>query len=105
MTGENNSFFGKFHTEEVKSQLAELASKQWKGVPKTEEHRRKIAASNTGKVFTEERKRKISESKKGKPAKNKGIKYQNLTCPHCGKIGSDPSNKIRYHFDNCKEKV
>lgn len=31
----------------------------------------------------------------------KGRKFQNVTCPHCGKSGAG-GNMTRYHFDNCK---
>lgn len=103
--GKTNHFYGKSHSKEVKEKLANLAKKQWTGVPKTEEHKQKIKQSNTGKIFTEERKRNISNSKKGKPSWNKGIPAERWKCPHCGREGGGSSNKTRYHFDNCKERI
>lgn len=35
---------------------------------------------------------------------NKGIEAAEWVCPHCNKIGKGDSNKIRWHFDNCKLK-
>lgn len=102
--GKDNPFFGKTHTKEVKERLAELASKQWKGTTKSENHRQKIAEANTGVPFTEERKRKISDAKKGKPAPNKGKPAPKLTCPYCNLTGGGISNMTRWHFDNCKSK-
>lgn len=92
MSGENNHFYGKTHTEEVKVMLAEKASKQWAGIPKSDEHKRKIAESNTGKTFSNERKKNISESKKGKSPK--------FTCS-CGKIIGGSYN-FKLHQSACK---
>lgn len=74
---EKNGFYKKKHTEETKKLLAENASKQWKGIPKSEEHKKKIRNSNIGR------------------------KQPVLECPHCSKIGG-ATNMKRYHFDNCK---
>lgn len=69
-----------------------------KGVPKTEEHRRKIAESNRGKPFSEERKNNISKARKG----HKPSKVCCIICK-CGKE-YDPGNftkhfaKIHPHF-------
>lgn len=102
--GNGNPFFGKTHSSKTKKKLSELAKNQWSGVPKTEEHKRKIAKSNSGKIFSEERKQNISASKKGKPAHNKGVAAERWVCPHCNKEGGGSSNRTRYHFDRCKEK-
>lgn len=42
-------------------------SKAQKGLNKSEEHKRKLSEANKGKKCSDETKRKISESKKGKP--------------------------------------
>ena len=102
-TGAGNPFYGKTHNAETREVLAELASKQWKGVPKSEEHKQKIAAANTGVPHTPERCKNISEAKKGKPSPNKGKPLPKLTCPHCKLVGGN-SNMTRWHFDNCKER-
>lgn len=102
--GKNNPFYGKTHTKETKEKLAENASKQWKGVPKSEEHKRKIAKALTGQVFTEERKQKISLATKGRISYNKGKPAKRFVCDHCGKEVGGASNFKRWHGDNCKEK-
>lgn len=35
--------------------------------------------------------------------KKRGIKFEKIICPHCGKEGGGP-NMTRYHFENCKDK-
>lgn len=102
--GSGNSFFGKTHSEETKLKLSRMASVQWSGVGKSDEHRQKIAEALRGIPFTDERKKNISDSKKGKAAWNKGKEFQRIQCPHCGTIGGG-SNMKRWHFDNCKHKV
>lgn len=103
--GENNPFFGKTHSDETKEKLAEYASRQWKGVPKSAEHKRKIAEGNTGKVFTEERKKNISLATKGRATHNKGKAAPVHYCKHCNKNIAGYSNFTRWHNDNCKEKI
>jgi group I intron endonuclease len=102
VTGAGNSFYGRTHSDEIKAVLAEYATKQWKGVPKSEEHKQKIAAANTGTPHTPERCKNISEAKRGKPAPNKGKPAPKLTCPHCNMTGGN-SNMTRWHFDNCRK--
>ena len=105
LVGEKNPFFGKTHTEETKAKLAELASKQWKGVLKSEEHKRKIAEANTGQVFTDERKKNISLACKGRIPYNKGKPAERFVCKHCSKDIGGASNFKRWHGDNCKDKL
>jgi len=77
-------------------------SKSLKGIPKSEEHKRKLSEYKGtlhhayGKPLSEEAKKKLSISKRGKPTKK-------VECPHCNKIGGI-TNMKRYHFDNCKFK-
>lgn len=103
MKGEKNHFYGKKHSQEVKDILSEKSSIQWKGVPKTKEHRQKIAASNTGKVFSEERKRNISLATKGRTPHNKGKKAKKIVCEHCEREISGLSNFNRFHGEKCKQ--
>lgn len=104
MKGEKNHFYGKRHSQEVKDILAKKSSTQWKGVCKTKEHRQKIAASNTGKVFSEERKRNISLATKGRTAHNKGKCAERFVCEHCEREIGGLSNFNRWHGEKCKDK-
>lgn len=104
MMGKNNHFYGKTHSEDVKMLLSELASQQWTGVPKSEEHKKKIAKSNSGKVFTEERRKKISIATTGRVPYNKRLTEPKFLCSVCGKVVAGKGNLARWHEDNCKEK-
>ena len=64
--------------------------------------------------MSEEQKKKQSESlkeyykthihpTKGLDSWNKGLKMEQVTCPHCSKL-TDIANGKRWHFDNCKLK-
>ena len=77
MTGENNSFYGKFHTEESKNKISKNSI--GKSKIRTDEHNGKIGAANKGRIHTK------------------------VICPHCNKEGGCTSMK-RWHFDNCKDK-
>lgn len=104
MLGEKNHFYGKQHKKETIKIISQKTSEQWKGVPKSEEHKQRIAASNTGKKFSEERKRNISLATKGRIPHNKGKKADVFLCEHCNKEVAGASNFKRWHNDNCKEK-
>lgn len=78
MLGENNTFFGKRHTEETKKKLSEQKSGEnnpnygktgedsfFYGKHHTEETRKKISSANKGKHVSEETKKKLSEMKMG----------------------------------------
>ena len=57
---------GKHHSAEAKAKMKGRIP--WnKGIPCSEEYKRKISESNKGKSRSEETRRKISETKKGKP--------------------------------------
>jgi ribosomal protein L37AE/L43A len=86
-TGELNHRYGTKHTEATKKKMSESMTERLangfqthlKGVPRTDEV-----------------KRKISESKK---------KYNyTIKCPHCGKEGKYAGMKS-WHFDNCRSKL
>lgn len=84
--GELNPMYGKKHTDEFK-----------------EDRRSYLIENNPGRNKTEETKRKISESKKGTISPFKGIKREEVECPHCLKKGGIGVMN-RWHFDNCKYK-
>lgn len=102
--GPNNHFYGKHHTGNTKAILSEKTRQYKSGVPLTNEHKQNIAAALKGHSISEETKLKISQANKGKVAYNKGVSPEPWTCPHCGKVGRGAGNRVRYHFDNCKEK-
>jgi hypothetical protein len=89
--GEDNGMWGKKHTECTIDKMRK---------PKTEEHRKKLSLSksgknhpNFGKKLSDKTKQKISKSNKNAP---------NVVCPHCGTEGKK-SPMIRWHFDNCRK--
>lgn len=123
-------------TNTMSAEQIEALRQKMKGVKlraghkSSEEHKKRIAASNTGKKASEETKRKLSVINSGKTlsveTKRKigakslgrvksqeeiekmrhahlGRKHPNVTCPHCDLTGSG-GNMKRYHFDNCKFK-
>ena len=96
--------------------VKELISSIHKGKVETKETRLKKSISlkgntnakyNKGIPKSEEHKKKISEAHKGikKPwllgNSNALTKHPKKECPKCGKIGGGP-NMTRYHFENCK---
>ena len=57
-SGEDNPWYGHHHTEETRIKM----SKQRKGVPKTEEWKRKIRESNMDRIVSDETKKKMREN-------------------------------------------
>ena len=124
MKGENNPNYGNKWTDEMKKEssekrkgipnkvvwteeMREESSKKRKGIYNgTEESKKKISETLTGRKDSDETKKKKSESRKqylienGHPSEGP---QKITTCPHCGKSGG-VSNMTRYHFDKCKEK-
>lgn len=90
-----------------------------KGIPLTDNHRQKIRDSfaahnpNKGRSASIETRIKQSIAKKGKPHVHSeetrkklsiariGLIIDDVTCPHCNKIGK-PGALGRWHFNNCK---
>ena len=84
-----------------------------RGKRHSEETRRKMSKSHTGKKKTEEHRRNIGLAKKGVPLGplseeqkehlrqvNTGYVHDIVACPHCGTQGGETSTK-RWHFENC----
>jgi hypothetical protein len=73
---------------------AEALGDRVRGVPKSEEHRRKISKSNLGKKFSRE------SIEKGKATR---ALLPPVECPHCGYSSNSRGNMGKWHFSNCKE--
>lgn len=76
-------------SDEMKRKMSIVASNR------TEEHRRNLIISNTGKLRTDETKKNISNALKNAPM---GI------CPHCQKEGKMMGGFVSWHFDRCRMK-
>jgi hypothetical protein len=74
MSGENNPFWGKKHTEETKQKMSK-ALKGKKRRKTSEETKQKMSEALKGKKHTVETKQKISETLKGQIPWNKGKKH------------------------------
>lgn len=57
---------------------------------------------NYGKPLSDEVKKKLSDVRRGVPSPFKGIPREQVTCPHCGKVGGEGLMQ-RWHFDRCKK--
>lgn len=108
---------GQISSDEARRLLVSLLLK---GKPKNEEHAAKCRVARLGKKHSEETKKKMSESQTGRkitwdlkattPEANEK-RSKSLTgrpkpvtvCPHCNKSGGVPQMK-QWHFNNCKEK-
>lgn len=108
-----NALLGKTRSKEH----CEALSKAKKGIPSplkgmsigkgrkfTEGHKIKIGLANKGKVRSNEYRLQASLARLGKPAPYSATRYEQVTCPHCDKIGMK-ANMKRYHFNNCKNIV
>lgn len=88
-------------SQETKDKIAETLSGYGLGVAKSDIHRLNIAKGKMGNknpmfglVPTKEHRNKISITMSGIPK-------EQVTCPHCNKVGGKPS-MTRHHFNNCK---
>jgi group I intron endonuclease len=110
LSGENNHFYGKKHSEETKQKISESnkGKEAWnKGLPLSEETKQKISESNKGKIsywkdkfLSDNTKQKISESKKGK--RHSEETKQKISESNKNKIGW---NKGLNHDDITKQKI
>lgn len=83
-----------------------LASKDFdgsclKGMPKTEEHKRKIGIAHKGKSTHKGKKWGPYPKERVEKLPTLKLNYVTVECPHCGKSGQY-NNMKRWHFDNCK---
>jgi 5-methylcytosine-specific restriction endonuclease McrA len=121
---------GRKHTEETKQKLREARARQVErqGDVMPAESRKKLSEAAKGRVLSTEHKEKIGKGNKGKSRSDEYKRQISLrmtgrvksketldklrekaskepkpqvTCPHCGKIGGEPSMK-RWHMDKCR---
>jgi isopentenyldiphosphate isomerase len=85
-SGEKHPMYGKNHSKEsidkmIKSRIGKKQSNEWienrvsklRGVPLSEDHKKKLSDINKGKFVSEDTKKKISESKIGSTPWNQGL--------------------------------
>jgi len=80
--GKTPSNKGKPHTKETRLKISSSHMGCGKGIPRSEEHKKKISLGGIGK-----------HSGTHNP-------YKKITCPYCDLTGGS-ANMKRYHFDNC----
>lgn len=93
MSGKNNPYYGKSHTDEIRSQISSRLLEK-------DEEWRKSNASNAGKGNIG----KIRSPKSKRNYANAANERPKFTCQYCGKIGQYNS-MIAYHGDNCKKRI
>lgn len=71
LSGKNNPFYGKSHSEETRKKMSENG-KGKKMPPRTDEYKKMLSERMKNRIVSEETKQKISMSKKGKSSWNKG---------------------------------
>jgi hypothetical protein len=111
---------GKKRTEEQKKKLSENRkgreiSEEGKKNMSIGAKNRKVPSILIGKKRTEEEKKKISENRKGKGIGRimtdehkkilKKVCETKFLCPHCNREIGGRANFVRYHNDNCKNKI
>lgn len=113
----SSGFTGRKHSEATKAKMREARAKQG---PVSQELRDRISATKKGVKMSEEAKTSMRLKREANPtwlesrkrpqldstkdkigAANRGRKFPQQVCPHCGKVGAGP-NMTRYHLDNCK---
>ena len=128
ISGKNNPFSGKKHTEESKKLTGDKAKERLSnpenhplfGVPCSDDRKEKIRVANTGKKHSDDARAKMSKTRKGKPksrehvinqanairgkkrseeTKNKlRVPKPKFTCIHCGQIIGGQSN-LQQHIN------
>ncbi len=64
MVGEGSPMYGRKHSEETRRKISKSRKGKRKGIPLSDEHKRKIGEGHKGKILTEEIRLKLSKSKK-----------------------------------------
>ena len=94
--GELNHMFGQTHSEETKEKIRKKRT-GWKA---PQELRDKLSKQRKGKPKLDSHKKALAYAMSSNP---KNIFNHTVICPHCGKEGQKPNMK-RWHFDKCKRK-
>lgn len=87
-TGQQNPMYGRKHSDETRRKMRESGGRT-AGIPKSAEHRRKIADANRGRKLSPESRKLVSEN------------MPRFTCEFCG-IRAIAVNYKRWHGPNCK---
>lgn len=123
LSGEKNPFWKKTHTNEAKEKMSKAnagkkhtiefkknVSKRFKGIPKSEEHKRKIGRSGycmLKNIITGESIRILITERHQYDASLWKVPItlgqKKIQCPHCNMI-SNVTNINRWHNDNCKKR-
>ena len=104
--GENNAFYCKHHSEEVRNKLSEVNKglvpwdKGKKRGPFSEDTRRKMSESHKGKKFSEEHCKKLSES-----LKNRTFTYETRRKMSEAQKGKIPWNRGKHLSKDNKHKI
>lgn len=111
-SGENHWGYGKSRPKEVREKISKAnkgkrvgKANAMYGKPchykmtkeEKEQWKKNVGNSIRGLKRSDETRKRMSESRKGK-------KLSTITCPYCQKTGGK-GNMMRYHFDNCKNKL
>lgn len=103
----NKGQFQKGHvfTEETKKKFSEAQKKRWTNVDRENTEFWKPSKEQCEKLKEVQKKAWQNPERKEKARlRMLNQKLEEVTCPHCNKVGKGGSMR-RWHFDNCKQKI
>ena len=98
---------GNILTEETKHKISKAKTGKPRSLSSVEKQSASISGTKNpmyGKKHTTESIQKMSKSRKGRTNWSKGVSKPTWVCPYCNTTGGGESNRVRWHFDNCKFK-
>lgn len=101
VAGERNGFYGRTHTDTSRQLVSQAARNR-----KEDQLCEHCGGTFTAQAYKQHHGDRCDMNPNRVVAARKKYKkkeHTEVTCPHCGKVGSGP-NMSRYHFDNCKQK-